>query len=315
MVEVKHSFVREFSMEEYKKVDFNIYYIDNDTVIFSVPKGDDKVYNLPRCKGATSVEWEEAVICLNGSSEGCINGQLQQLKRNTLTLMPSHFIVSDVNPRNDVEWLVICVSKTKFKQLMGSEMEKWNQLTYQNRIKTIHLRSVDVDGLVMCAEKIKSLNTNDVYYRKKVNLLLQWMLFSILGYFLQQVKLTELVRGKEHQMGHGNQLFQQFLDLLVKITPKHRPVSFYSDSLSITSKYLTELCKKYSGKTAKDWIQEYTLDEVRFYLSQPNLSIKQVMGLTGFDSISFFSAYVKNYLNCSPSEFRHKIHKDKTTFS
>ena len=183
MAESKHSFIRELSMEEYRKVNFDIYYIDDDIVIFNTERGDSKIYNLPRCQGTTRVDWEEAVLCLNGSSEGYLNGELQQLKKNTLTILPSNFVVSDVKTRNDVVWMVVCVSKNKFKQLVGADIEKWNRLTYQNRTKTIHLRTVDVEELQNCAKLIKNLDPKDIYYKKKASLILQWLLYSMLGHF------------------------------------------------------------------------------------------------------------------------------------
>ena len=104
----------------------------------------------------------------------------------------------------------------------------------------------------------------------------------------------------------GNHLFNRFLNLLAQTSPKYHPVSFYADKLQITPKYLSVLCKQCSGKTALEWIEESVLEEIRFYLVQPDITIKEVARITGFDNPSFFGQYVKQHFGCTPATFREK---------
>ena len=43
---------------------------------------------------------------------------------------------------------------------------------------------------------------------------------------------------------------------------------FYADKLCITSKYLTMVIKETSGKSAKDWIVEYIILEIKALLKK-----------------------------------------------
>src|SRR5690606_15560304 len=102
-------------------------------------------------------------------------------------------------------------------------------------------------------------------------------------------------------------LFERFLPLVQKHCLEHREVEFYSGLLAITPKYLTEVCKKASGKTASDWIQNYTVQRLIILLKNPNLTFTEIADSLHFSSQSFFSRYVKKTLGVSPSEYRQRM--------
>ena len=66
------------------------------------------------------------------------------------------------------------------------------------------------------------------------------------------------------------------------------------------------LCLKYSNKTASEWIVQYTIEDIRFYLRNSNLSIKEISGKLGFANMSHFGSYVRKHLGVSPTDFRHE---------
>ena len=99
--------------------------------------------------------------------------------------------------------------------------------------------------------------------------------------------------------------FQRFLDLLHANDVKRHTVEAYASELCISPKYLTAVCKKNSGKTANEWITEQVLEDIRYYLRQTNLSIKQICDKLAFPNPSFFGKYVKDHFGMTPLEFRN----------
>lgn len=63
---------------------------------------------------------------------------------------------------------------------------------------------------------------------------------------------------------------------------ENREVAFYADKLCITSKYLSAVIKEVSGKTAKDWIIEYMVLEIKALLKNSTLNIQQIATKTNF---------------------------------
>jgi AraC-like DNA-binding protein len=87
---------------------------------------------------------------------------------------------------------------------------------------------------------------------------------------------------------------------------KYRSVESYASELCLSPKYLTSICKNYSGKTASDWISEKVLEDIRYYLKNTDLSIKQVSAKVGFSNASFFGKWVKEHLGMTPLQYRNK---------
>ena len=107
-------------------------------------------------------------------------------------------------------------------------------------------------------------------------------------------------------MKQANLLFHKFINLLSKNEGRTCSVKKYAEELCITPKYLSFICKSVSGKTALEWIHEYTVKSIERYLKHSNLSIKEIADRLGFPNLSFFGKFTKNYLGVSPTEYRRQ---------
>lgn len=83
-----------------------------------------------------------------------------------------------------------------------------------------------------------------------------------------------------------------------------RDLDFYASRLCITPHYLSEICKKVSGKPATYWIDRFTLQEITRLLRQKELSLTTIAERMNFSSVSYFSRYVQKKIGISPSEYR-----------
>ncbi len=103
-----------------------------------------------------------------------------------------------------------------------------------------------------------------------------------------------------------NPLFEQFKELLFKDFLNFRTVQHYADKLNVSRKYLSEVIKKHSGKTASDWISEMVILEAKVLLRHKKMSINQISDLLHFTDQSAFGRFFKNYEGISPLEYRKK---------
>ncbi|GAA4304593.1 helix-turn-helix domain-containing protein [Nibribacter koreensis] len=88
---------------------------------------------------------------------------------------------------------------------------------------------------------------------------------------------------------------------------EHQPISFYSEALHLTPKYLNELCKQNLGKTTSDLLQERLILEAKRLLTHsPHLTIAQIAGQLGFEDNSYFSRFFKKQTGTTPEKFRQK---------
>ncbi|MGF7141149.1 AraC family transcriptional regulator [Roseimarinus sediminis] len=98
--------------------------------------------------------------------------------------------------------------------------------------------------------------------------------------------------------------FIRFMELLQQNFRTQHEVSFYSDRLSLTPKYLSSMMKEISGMSASQWINEYIIMEAKTMLKTSDMNVKQIAYYLSFPNPSFFSKYFKQYVGCSPSEFK-----------
>ena len=114
-------------------------------------------------------------------------------------------------------------------------------------------------------------------------------------------------RGKEAMQvsEHAASLLRRFIELLYKGEYiRNRNLDFYASALCITPHYLSEVCRKISGRPASYWIDRFTLLEITRLLRQQELSLTTIAEQLNFSSVSYFSRYVQKRLNRAPSDYR-----------
>ena len=112
-----------------------------------------------------------------------------------------------------------------------------------------------------------------------------------------------------------HQLMEEFMAMLERGDfRQNRDIGYYANKLCVTSKYLSEVCKKVSGLPAAFWITRYTSLDISRLLRERlrvgdqrsgfRYSFTDISDMFGFSSLSHFSRYVQTNLGAKPSDFR-----------
>ena len=102
--------------------------------------------------------------------------------------------------------------------------------------------------------------------------------------------------------------FREFTRMLQQY-PHEREVQWYARQLGITPKYLSEICKERSGKSAGEWIADITIAELKHYLRHTTMPIREIARLMDFPNASFFCQYTKKHTGMTPNHFRKEKHE------
>ena len=148
---------------------------------------------------------------------------------------------------------------------------------------------------------VKIGDKNKLGYRESMQCLLKSFLCELYGVIGRYISAGAV----NYSQGHN--LFKGFLDLLTSVYPKPRSVSFYAETLNVTSKYLSSVCKATCGETASMLIHKAVTKDIADLLSYSNKSIKEIMVELDFPSLSFFGKYVKKHFGVGPKEYRSKL--------
>ncbi len=84
-------------------------------------------------------------------------------------------------------------------------------------------------------------------------------------------------------------------------------VNFMANQLNLSAKYLSDLLKQETGKTALELIHLYVISEAKNLLVEGDKSISEIAYYLGFENPPYFSRLFKKELGISPTEFKLQI--------
>ena len=80
-----------------------------------------------------------------------------------------------------------------------------------------------------------------------------------------------------------------------------------ASQLKLSSKYLSDLLKQETGKTALELIHLYVVSEAKNLLVAGEHSISEIAYKLGFENPPYFSRLFKKEVGVSPKEFKNQI--------
>ena len=272
--------------------DIQIGYSDNDIVVI------DSIQQFTEVNTA-HVAMNTIVICTNGKVQAQMNGIQMELHKNQVAIVPQNVTVTDVMVSPDFNLKAMFLTNRILQSFLREKMNIWNDMMYIHRH---HVVTMDEDEILFYTHFYDMLTLaiakgkDNPLHTDVIQSLLRSAILALCG-------AMKLRSGQVLSTGKGH--FQRFLDLLYSNDVKRHTVEAYASELCISPKYLTAVCKKNSGKTANEWITEHVLEDIRYYLKQTDLSIKQICNQLGFPNPSFFGKYVKDHFGMTPMEFRN----------
>ncbi|MDE5763137.1 MAG: helix-turn-helix domain-containing protein [Bacteroidales bacterium] len=114
-------------------------------------------------------------------------------------------------------------------------------------------------------------------------------------------------QGGEHtstskQMGR----YGDFMKLLRENYKISREVSFYAKKMNISPRYLSRIVLEASKKTALEWINDLTINEIKAALRSERKTMKELAAEFHFKNGDIFTKYFTRLTQISPSEYRRK---------
>ena len=285
--------------------DIQIGYSDNDIMVV------DSIQQFTETNTA-HVVMNAVVICTNGKVQAQMNGMTMELHKNQIAIIPQNVTVTDVMISPDFNLKAMFLTNRILRSFLREKMNIWNDMMYIRRHHIVTINEDEMQFFTYFYDMLTLLITKGKHnplHTDVIQSLLRSAVLALCG--AMELKLSSekhlddyaALHSKEKQTSKVH--FQHFLDLLLSNDVKRHTVEAYASKLCISPKYLTAVCKKNSGKTANEWITEQVLEDIRYYLRQTDLSIKQICDKLAFPNPSFFGKYVKDHFGMTPLELRN----------
>lgn len=127
------------------------------------------------------------------------------------------------------------------------------------------------------------------------------LLLKVLLLKMERIKRTVTAQEKNAEWLIRFGRFQEYLEEHITST---RSVKDYAKMLKMTPKHLNTICKAVSGTTAKQYIDNFMILEIKRLLATSNSSGQEISFDLGFEEPTNFVKYFKKHSGQSPSQFR-----------
>ena len=131
------------------------------------------------------------------------------------------------------------------------------------------------------------------------------VLGHLLNILLIQLERTrrKTVQQQKHLTEHAH-IYQAFITLLEQDYKQQHQVSHYANALHLSPRQLSDIVRRFSGKTGKQLIQERLILEAKRYLQHTNASVKEIAYTLSYNDPSYFSKVFKQIAGIAPHAYK-----------
>ena len=132
-----------------------------------------------------------------------------------------------------------------------------------------------------------------------------WLALSVLWILAQGIQAQGT---PEHRGTVAVERLRRFRHLIEAQHLKHWPVRRYARHLALSETGLNRLCRRLTGCTAFELIQQRLVLEARRRLVYAGSSVSAIAAELGFKDPAYFSRFFRRHGGLSPNEFRRRHH-------
>ncbi len=244
------------------------------------------------------------LFCQEGRLQLDVNANTFIVHKNDLLFCSPNIILNNYMITPDFKGRVLVLSEKLIQGMLHGSRNNWDMAFYINKNPVLNINEEEASLMNQYCEMInfKIKQEEKAYHYEVVYALISALLYEICEILSKSVTFSN-----DDMMRQGDILFKKFMDLLPEFVGQKRSVSFYSEKLFVTPKYLSVVCKNLTGKTALGWIHDYTTEIIRYKLKHSSQSIKEISESLNFPNLSFFGKYVRSHLGMSPTDYRKQI--------
>ncbi len=152
------------------------------------------------------------------------------------------------------------------------------------------------------------LNRIEKEYKEIDDIVTEEIILSALRIFLCLAERIRILQKQNLPVSKYHEEFVHFQSLIKEHLFESRMVQFYAKKLNYSTKKLNRMSQDVVQLSAKEYINDMLIMEIKRFLMNTTLSVKEIAYKTGFEETTNFVKYFKKYTQKTPSQFRKEYH-------
>lgn len=270
-----------------------IYNIDDEFCIL-----ENSTYNiLPNYPYRSNVI--VALFCRKGRAQGRVNTITYDIEPNSFFILLPNQIGELIAMSDDFDATYIIMSEHFTESLNIANTFSVRNAVAAQPSKLLDRRMVNaLENYLQLCRNLIPVYSNP--HRLEILRLITRAFFLGLGYFLHE---QYAARGAKSR---GEEIAEAFILLVERHYRRHRDMAFYAEAMGLTSKHISTVVKRVSGRSAVEWIEKYVMLDAATQLLSTERTIKQIAYELNFPTQSAFGKYFVRVMGLSPAAYREK---------
>lgn len=247
------------------------------------------------------------LFCTQGNIELDIHDKRYYVGTNNVLYCNRGTLLHHISLKPGYKGKLLCISWEYAERLLMRGTCSWESILHTRQYPLLHLQSRE-QQLLKAYYQLFAVKVENYYYTPQHD-----VDCIFLGFFRDFHQIVVRYAGQWNRLERScmcsrqDELFKRFMVLLKEHFKQQHSLSFYADSLCVTSKYLTTVVKQISGQSVSKWIDMYLIDEIKSLLRNSNLTISEIASQLHFSNPSFFGKFVKAKTGMSPQSLRKAL--------
>lgn len=241
-------------------------------------------------------------VCVEGTAKVRINFKEYIVVPNSIITVFPNEVVQLLDCSGEFQLNVLAFSSDYLADIISTE--KFN--FFRELISVPVLRSVAEDEIKNILNYytfiVGNSNRKQHLFSKQI---IGGLLYSLLMEVAAKYSKKDALIEERLQMNRSEEITEQFLQLLKEHHKQERSASFYANKLCITTKYLSGVLKKVTGRSINSWLEDAIITSSKRLLKSSNYTVLQISEKLNFPNPSYFGRFFKKRTGMTPKEYRN----------
>ncbi|MDO5526632.1 MAG: helix-turn-helix domain-containing protein [Prevotella sp.] len=225
-----------------------------------------------------------------------VNMVSHRVEAGTMVFVGRYVVTEITDVSDGIQAFVLSMSDELLRLAVGNVMPKAFDGHLQNFILPLTPSEIEyLDGMhLIIYNSLKHQASSS-----QVVLQLVGAMMTHISYLWEKSEVMQ-----ENTKSREQQLFTGFIRLVGQYAAERHGLDFYASHLCVTPRYMSTIVRNVSGKSAKHWIDEATINAIKVQLRYTDKQVAEIAYDMNFPNASFFCKYFKRLTGMTPMDYR-----------